>query len=263
MGRYPDVEIGDDGRTTVWHPSGGCTVFPKGVELTDELKEGLHRRAETNNQFYPPDYDIDEVSDPRQVDGEQTILHRESGDLVRVDLLTIAPGELVERCGIPPRQRDWVLDACREYLSFKVGSWERNQLPDRIPLLDGWLWIEHPSGGCSVLPPGTDVTEDLVRELDNKAEFRNFHYPPGFKNGMPDESRRRAERQKVRHRQSGEWVEVNLLAVTAEELVERCGIPESHREIVVEACRKHLELSIEYWNERDIPDSIPLLQDGR
>lgn len=245
----------------LWHPSGGCSILPKGEILTDELRVSLHQGAEMDDQFYPSDYDIYKVTDPRMVDGGQTIRHRESGESVRVDLLSISPEELVERCGIPDYQREWVLDACREYLAFSVRLWNLRDIPDAIPLLEGWLWMENPSGGCSILPPDTDMTDELRVEMYRKAEQINLYCPPGFMNGVDVDFLDMARAQKMRHRISGEWVEVDLLNISPEELVEQCGIPEPQRDMVIEACRRHLEMVVEDRDSDDAPKRIPLLQD--
>ena len=259
--QYPFVDETEDGRVILWHPAGGCTILRKGRKLTDELRARLHQRAEVNAQFYPSDYDIYKVTDPRMVDGGQTIRHRESGEPVRVDLLSISPEELAKQCGIPDYQREWVLDACREYLTFRVRLWNIRDIPDGIPLLEGWLWRENPSGGCSILPSDTDMTDKLRVELYRKAEQINLYCPPGFKNGTGVDFFDMARAQKMRHRISGEWVDVDLLSVSPEELVEQCGIPESQRDMAIEACRRHLEMVMGDRDSDDAPRRIPLLQD--
>ena len=54
---------------------------------------------------------------------------------------------------------------------------------------------------------------------------------------------------------------VDLFVVSAEELVERCGILENQQEIAFDCYRTYLLGRIPQWDESAVPKHIPLLDE--
>ncbi len=101
------------------------------------LDEAIREAQEGLDQFYPADWDYyEDVVAKNPPNGKVTVPHKITGDLVRVDLLTLTPDEIIEQCGIPDHMREESLLAYRLFLKARLPFWDRRLLPNSVPLLD-------------------------------------------------------------------------------------------------------------------------------
>ena len=119
------------------HPADGRSLSPVGAAVADKSSQGIQEDAEAYSQFYPSDFDYyRDVVANNAPSGLLGIPHRQSGELIMVDLFVVSAGELVERCGIPENQQEVALDCYRTYLLGRIPYWDESAVPDHIPLLD-------------------------------------------------------------------------------------------------------------------------------
>ncbi len=101
------------------------------------LEEAIREEQDFLDRRYPADWDYyEEVVAKNPPNGEVTIPHRITGDLVRIDLLTVTPDEIIEQCGFPDHLQEQSLEPYRLFLKARLPYWDQRLLPDSIPLLD-------------------------------------------------------------------------------------------------------------------------------
>ena len=122
---------------TVTGRSAGGGWLPASPSVTDESPGIQEADTETDSRFYPPGFDYyRDIVAKNPPSGLLGIPHRETGDLVTVDLFVVSEDELVEMCGIPDHQREAALDCYRTYLLGRIPHWDKHDVPNHIPLLD-------------------------------------------------------------------------------------------------------------------------------
>ena len=100
------------------------------------LEEAINEAQETLDRFYPADWDYyEDVVANNPPNGEVTVPHKVTGDLVMVDLLTMTSDEIVRQCGIPDHMREESLLAYRLFIKARLHYWDQGCLPETIPLL--------------------------------------------------------------------------------------------------------------------------------
>ena len=65
----------------------------------------------------------------------------------------------------------------------------------------------------------------------------------------------------VPHQQTGSFVSVNLFADTVDDIMVKCGFPDSEREFTRRFYRSHLLSRLPYWDQDEVPENIPLLEE--
>lgn len=110
-----------------------ATTTQPQVSIEDAIREA----QEFADQRYPADWDYyEQVVAKNPPNGKVTVPHKNTGELVLVDLLAITPDEIVEQCGIPDHMREESLMGYRLFLKAQMAYWDRQLLPDTIPLLE-------------------------------------------------------------------------------------------------------------------------------
>ena len=108
-----------------------------GPTVTNKPSQGVQEDAEAYSRVYPSDFDYyRDVVANNAPSGLLGIPHRQSGELIMVDLFDISAEDLVEKCGIPENQQEVVLDCYRTYLLGRIPYWDESAVPEHIPLLD-------------------------------------------------------------------------------------------------------------------------------
>ena len=101
-----------------------------------ELRDDILRVEERDSQIYHADWDLCE--DPayqRSLKSVVSVPHKQTGELVHVDLLVDSPDEIVMKCGIPEHERASAVSVYRTILLDRMRFWDKGTVPDSIPLL--------------------------------------------------------------------------------------------------------------------------------
>lgn len=118
------------------HPAKGRWL-PVGAATTNESSQGIQEDTEAHSRFYPSGFDYyRDVVAKNAPSGLLGIPHRQSGEVIMVDLFAVTAEELVKKCGIPENQQETALDCYRTYLLGRIPHWDESAVPEHIPLLD-------------------------------------------------------------------------------------------------------------------------------
>ena len=101
-----------------------------------ELREDILNAEERDSRIYNADWDLCE--DPayqRSLKSVVPVPHKQTGELVNVDLLVDSPEEIVMKCGVPKQERASVVGVYRTILLDRMRFWDKDKIPDSIPLL--------------------------------------------------------------------------------------------------------------------------------
>ena len=108
----------------------------------------------------------------------------------------------------------------------------------------------------SAAPATDEIKDDLlrkIRERNNRLYPSDWDfYEDGVANSPTDPW------VSVTHRQTGKPVGINLFTDTLDDIMAKCGFPETQRETVLRFYRSRLQDRLPYW---DTPNNIPLLDE--